>query len=456
MLAEIFKPFIEGSAVSVMARGALERLVSPEWADEVFEATAEKQYTRELLFSSVFSLMVRVVCGQAKTVRRAFLPKAAEIAVSLTSVYNKLQGISPTTSAALVRESGQACARVLDEMGGRRPAWLEGYRVRILDGNCIASTQHRIRELRALGAGALPGKALVVYDPELGCVIDSVPCEDGHAQERALLKDVFPMVQAGELWIEDRNFCTREFLFAVVVQASADILVREHKNLPVVAVRPVKKVGKTPTGRVCEQDVELVSEDGEQILSLRRVTIELDNKTRGGDRQIHLLTSLPKSVKATKVANLYRGRWRIETAFQDLQRDLNSEIRTLGYPRAALFGFCVALVAYNVMALVHGALRAVHGAQRIDEGFSQDYLADELKMTHRGMQLAIPDPHWRGFAEMTDRRFAEVLLYLAKHVKLEHFPKARRKKPAKPPPKKKSDPNTPHVSTAKLLAKRKK
>jgi len=319
----------------------------------------------------------------------------------------------------------------------------------------LAATEHRIEELRALGAGALPGKSLVVYDPERGCVLDVVPCEDGHTQERALLSEILPMVQKGELWIEDRNFCTRRFLFGVVAGREAQVLVREHKNLPVVELGAVRPVGKTETGRVFEQDVELVSEDGEQTLRLRRVIVSLKGRTRDGDRELRLLTGLPRAIKATKVAKLYRGRWRIETAFQELERDLHSEIRTLGYPRAALFGFCVALVAYNVMALVYGALRAQHGAQKIEDEFSHYYLAGELQMTYDGMMVAIPEEHWRVFAQMTDRQFIRVLMFLASHVNLQLFPKARRG-PKKPPPKKQTDPGRPHVSTARILADRKK
>ena len=33
-------------------------------------------------------------------------------------------------------------------MGGALPALLPGFPVKILDGNCIAGTEHRIRELR--------------------------------------------------------------------------------------------------------------------------------------------------------------------------------------------------------------------------------------------------------------------------------------------------------------------
>lgn len=452
-LKDIFQPFVQKSAVSVMARAALERLVSPAWIDEVFEKTTDGQYTRTLLFSSVFALMVRVVFGQSKSIRWAYLPKAQEIAVSLTSVYNKLNGLTPTTAAGLVRESGRACAQAIDEMGGRRLPWLEGYAIRILDGNCLAATDHRLKELRTLGAGALPGKALVVYDPERGCVRDLVPCEDGHAQERALLTELLPMVHPGELWIEDRNFCTRRFLFGVADRGGL-FLVREHKHLPVVARGPERSVGKTPTGHVSEQEVEVRSEDGERVLLLRRVIVRLKGRTRDGDRRLFLLTTLPKNIRATKVANLYRGRWRIETAFQELERDLHSEICTLGYPRAALFGFSVALVAYNIMALVYGALRAQHGAEKIDEEFSHYYLAGELQLVHAGMMIAIPEEHWHAFAKMSERQFAAVLLLLASQVNLKLFPKSRRG-PKKPPPKKKLDSRTPHVSTARILAERK-
>jgi len=57
--------------------------------------------------------------------------------------------------------------------------------------------------------------------------------------------------------------------------------------------------------------------------------------------------------------------------------------------------------------------------------------------------------------KMTDREFAAVLLDLAAHVDLKLFPKTRRG-PKKKPPKRKVDKKTPHVSTARILAQRKK
>lgn len=455
MLAEIFRPFVEQAAPSVMVRGALERLLSPKWVDEAFERLADRQYTRELLFSSLFGLMVRVVIGQAKSIRWAYRMTAEQIGVSLTSVYNKLNGIAPETSAGLVREAGHACAEAIDAMGGGRRALLPGFAIRILDGNCLAATEHRIRELRRSAAGALPGKSLVVYDPDRGCVLDVVACADGYTQERALLTEIVSRVAPGEVWVADRNFCTRGFVCDVVARGG-HVVLREHKNVPVTEESGVRFVGKCETGGVFEQDVSLSSEDGASTVRLRRVRLALKSKTRDGDSILDLLTSLPsEQVGAVKVANLYRKRWTIETAFQELERDLRSEIRTLGYPGAALFGFCVALIAYDVMALVYAALRAEHGAERIDEQFSHYYLAGDLELTHVGMMIALPAEHWRAFADMSPERFVAALLWLASHIDLKRYAKARRG-PKKVPPLRKSDPATPHVSTARLLSRRKK
>ena len=93
----------------------------------------------------------------------------------------------------------------------------------------------------------------------------------------------------------------------------------------------------------------------------------LNAQTRDGEKAIVILTNLPKTrADARLIAELYRKRWRIETMFQELEAHLHSEVNTLGYPKAALFGFCVALVAYNTLAVIKAALRAEHGEETIE------------------------------------------------------------------------------------------
>ncbi len=86
-----------------MARGMMERILNPAQLNEWFENTAQEQYTRELLFSSVFDIMSQVVCGTHSSVHAAHQASEEKISVSVTSVYNKLNGIEANTSAELVR-----------------------------------------------------------------------------------------------------------------------------------------------------------------------------------------------------------------------------------------------------------------------------------------------------------------------------------------------------------------
>jgi hypothetical protein len=90
---------------------------------------------------------------------------------------------------------------------------LAGYRVKILDGNWLAGREHRLAETRSQTAAPLPGKALAVFDPALDVIVDLEPSADAYTQERAVLPAVLERVQPGELWIADRNFCSRGLLW---------------------------------------------------------------------------------------------------------------------------------------------------------------------------------------------------------------------------------------------------
>jgi IS4 transposase len=136
-------------------------------------------------------------------------------------------------------------------------------------------------------------------------------------------------------------------------------------------------VGRVDTGKVFEQPIRVTDASGKEW-HFRRIRVLLNQVTRDGDKEIDVLTNLPKEVvSAKKIAESYRGRWTIETAFQELTEHLTSEINTLGYPPAALFGFCVALVAYTVLAVVKAALASVHGIETIEKKVSGYYIADE-------------------------------------------------------------------------------
>lgn len=449
MLEQVYDRFVKKAPVVVMVRGILERVLSPASLNELYDRVADKQYTRDLLFSSVFELMNLVVCRIQPSINSAYQDNKEEILTSVTSVYNKINGIDTTTSQAIVRETAAKMAESIHDIKGTRTPWLPGYRIKVLDGNCIEATEHRLEVLRTTSSGALPGKSLVIYEPELEMATDVFPCEDGHAQERSLLGEVLPRIAIRDVLLMDRNFCVRDFLHGIIAQ-QAYFIVRQHKGLPWEEDGEEKYIGKSEGSKLYEQWV-IVKDSAGNKKRFRRIRIVLKNATRDGDKELCLLTNLPKSsAHARQIALMYRKRWTIETAFQELEEHLHSEINTLGHPKAALFGFCVALVSYNVLAVVKAALRSVHDEDTIANKVSGYYLAGHLARTYEGMVIAVEEEKWNVFYKIDSASFAEMLLQLAANVNLAKFKKHKRGV-KKPVPKRSLTDGKPHVSTARLL-----
>jgi hypothetical protein len=190
LLDRVFEPFLKAAPVCVMARGVLQRILDPHHIDQLFTRTAQRQYTNELLFSALVDLMARVVLGQEPSVHAAYRKLEDQLPVSDQSIYNKLQHVELAVSAALVRDSARRVVPVIRALRASLPPLLPGYRVKFLDGNHLAATEHRLEELRLTWAAPLPGTVLAVLDQEDMTVTDVVLTEDGHAQERSLLDEV--------------------------------------------------------------------------------------------------------------------------------------------------------------------------------------------------------------------------------------------------------------------------
>jgi Transposase DDE domain len=452
-LSSIFERFAEKSPVTVIIRAMMEVVLADNYLDDLFDATAQKGYTKELLFSTLVKMMTEVVCSTSQSIGSVYKAMAEEIGVSKTAVYDKLNRLEPCVSQALLRETALKMKAIIDTVGISSPGLLPNYRVKILDGNSLGATEHRLAVLRSTSAGALPGKSIVVLEPDLGIATDMFPCEDGHAQERSLLSDVLETVESGDLWIGDRNFCTNGFIFGIV-EKKASFLIRQHKGLPWQPTTEMVFEGKTGDGEVFSQDV-LLEYCGIK-LSCRRIVVKLDQPTRDGETEIALLTNLPSSkVNSILISELYKKRWRVETLFQVATQIFHCEIKTLGYPRAALFSFCMALVTYNLFSCLKAVLSSVHGTDRIEGKLSYYYLADNLEGTYRGMMIALPPEQWEGFGQMDLTQFSALLQDWARQVNISAFTSAPRK-PKKKKPKPPYDPQHPHVSTARLLAKKKK
>jgi hypothetical protein len=311
MLGKVFARFVEKRPISVMVRGTLERVLGADQLDAWFARTAQKQYTRTVLFSTVYDILSQVVFRIKPSIRAAYRDHEDQVGASLISLYNKLNGVETHTSAELVRSSAAVLTPLIEQLDGARAPWLPGYRVKIIDGNCLEASDRRLKALREVQGGALPGKSLVVSEPTYGLVRDVFPCADGHAQERSLLGLVLETVHADDRWIQDRNFCPCAFL-CEIDRRGAGFITRQHAGLPFERVNVLRSVGRIDTGRVAEQRVQVRDAQGGVHL-FRRIRVQLDQATRDGDRVLSILTNLPlRKASAKRVARLYRQRWTLE------------------------------------------------------------------------------------------------------------------------------------------------
>jgi IS4 transposase len=431
-LPSILDRFVAGSPLTVMVRAALDRLVDEVVVDEIFEKTAVSQYTRELALSHLVDVMLDVATGVQPSPRAAFRARELDRLVSPKAFYGKLNRMEPDIAVAVVAHTAAQARAVITASGGTLDEPIAGDSARILDGNVLSGSEHRIAVLRKTRAAGLPGKLLALFEPATGLVLQYVPCEDAYTQERALLDLV--EIEAGQLWIADRNFCVRRFLERIV-SSGAFLLMRRHgSTLPFTPEGELRHVGRVETGAVFEQAIAVEGLGAERVSTLRRIVLVLDKPTTDGDSEIELITNLPASVVATIGCEVYRERWQIERHFQTLTDLLHCEIPALGQPRAALFAFGMSLVASHALAMVEASLRAVHGEEPVKE-LSRWQFVDEVSHVYRGMMLAIPPSHWELLRTTTAAEMAATLNAVATHVRIDRMRKSRRgpKKPRNTP-----------------------
>lgn len=435
--------------VCVMLRALLENAFSSERLDRLFEQTAQTQQNKRLLFSTVVDIMGLVAMKIHPTVHAAYQARRKEVDVTAKALYDKLQRTEPRVSQMIVRDSAAQLRDIQAKLKTPRRELLAGYRVKVVDGSHLRRTERRLEELRLLNAAPLPGHCLVVLDPQAKLMTDVFPCEDAHAQERTLLPALLETVRLNDLLIMDRNLCTMQVLLEIK-RREAFFAIREHKgSLRGQLVGKRKKIGRSETGMVYEQELRLLGTEGDVLATLRRVTVELDHPTRDGEREINVISNLPSSVTGLRIAELYRKRWTIETAFQELAANFAGEIETLGYPRAALFAFSMALVSFNLLSVVLTAMRT--GAAPAAPEISIYYVCDEIAHVYRGLDLILDPSTWtEAYANLTAAQLARTLERLAAAIDLSRYRKHKRG-PKKPPPRMKKA-NRNHISTARVLA----
>jgi hypothetical protein len=310
----------------------------------------------------------------------------------------------------------------------------------------IKLRQHNADSNRsATNPSPLAGFAPVVYEPEYRLMTDAILCEDVYAQERSLFPRLLELAKPNQLCFADRNFCCSNYLIGLEKRDSF-FVIRQHANIPFTAAAETVFVGTSETGDVFEQKRSVKNPETEESIEVRRVEVKLKSKTRDGDILLSILSNLPEDIFGTEMADSYHGRWKIETAFQEIEKILEGESQTLYYPSAALFRLCVSYVSYNLLQCLTKTIEVTHPQE--PRKVSSYYVAGDVVATYEGMLLVTEPEDWQDFSQWSPKTMAVLLLNLGQQVDYKRYEQ-------NPPPKRKENrkqvPRGNHVATKRIL-----
>jgi hypothetical protein len=256
------------------------------------------------------------------------------------------------------------------------------------------------------------------------------------------------VMQKDELLVGDRLYGYADFLKGIARKESY-FIIRHHAAMVPKPTTELSPGERSETGMVFEQQVQV----GEK--TYRMIVVQLDQLTREKESEIRILSNLSKEhASAVPIAQIDRLRWTLEGTFKELTQSVRCELKSLGYPRAALLTFALAVCAVNTLRVVTRALEESQGQEYPEEEVSSYYVVNELVLVNEGMDVVVPQQAWEGFHVASASEMAEWLLEVAKRADWKKYRKSKRG-PKKEVEKIKATKQTTHRSTFRLLEAKK-
>jgi hypothetical protein len=177
--------------------------------------------------------------------------------------------------------------------------------------------------------------------------------------ENALMREVLPNLQAGDLIVADRHFAGAN-LYAEYLAGGQEFITRKHPRLKVGRLRKIKKHDRNdfvtelrilPRHRRADESLP-------EVVRVRmiRVTVGI----RGKQTTIWLVTSLLDAEKypADEIAKLYAARWKVETLIRELKVTCGADVLRSKKPDGIRKEFAARMMAMNMvrMLMIEAAL----------------------------------------------------------------------------------------------------
>jgi PHD/YefM family antitoxin component YafN of YafNO toxin-antitoxin module len=425
--------FVEQSPAAVMARLVMQCALHAEWVDDALRGDNDPdgEQTRELLCSQIVAAMDALVARQRPRSPQWSRPYALpQLGPAVAKLHDSMSRLRPDWGRALLKDGVGVLLGAGSRFGRRGETSVGGYQLRVLDGErtamkCTPGPHGCVHEIAAdePAAGTFAKlRALPVYAPESGMIVDLVPYERGQIHERAFIGSLLESVGDNELWMVRGRFGA-DALMGGWPRVGSAFVMQDHGCAPTYqTLDDPRDVGELDGGRVYEQRVVLAGDpqtsptfrriewrdgkDGEQAASALAILTNVPNSRLDAHAIVQLLRTQPERITSLSMDAVFNG-----VALAEVP------------PRAALLAAAILAIAHNTLVAMVNAVDGELGlgARDIDRLCIQ--MASGVCETYKGMMIALPPEYWRRYDQMIVPEVGEIVCCLADHVD----PRSRRR-----------------------------
>ena len=337
---------------------------------EVFDAHRGRCYQDELTFATLVRVIRDALMLHGGSANRAIgdAVDAGRLEAAPSGVYRKLGNLPPDLSQALLsRGTARLAALAADAAVRTLPACFDELDVIVVDGKKLKRAAKRVLAARAFTSGSLLGaKLLVALSLRSGLAVAMNASEDGERNDVPLVGGLLGQLRAARL-AAAAEAATRPFLF-VADRQFADLNLPElfTKDGDHFLLRCAKTLKFQPDPQRAEQSG--VDQDGRTFTQawgwigsakdkrrryVRRITLPRPDQN---DDDVILITDLldESAYPAAELLGLYRLRWNIEQAFQQVT-EVFALAKLIGAsPRGIIFQGALCLLIYNMTLTIKG------------------------------------------------------------------------------------------------------
>jgi hypothetical protein len=425
-----------------LAQGMIElfdHVLDDDLCGEVFDAHRGRCYEDELTFPTLVRVIRDALVLHGGSANRAILDavEAGRLGAAPSGVYRKLSNLPPALSQALLSRGTARLAPLAAAAGASRvlAACFDDLDVIVIDGKQLKKAAKRLLSTRAYSSGSLLGaKLLVALSLRSGLAVAMNASEDGERNDVPLVgglleqmqmlraaaatttavatatTDAAPAPARPFLFVADRQFADLN-LPALFTKDGDHFLLRCQKTLTFQGdpSRPAQ-CGVDEAGRAFTQAWGWIggTEDQRQRRRrryVRRITLPRPDQK---DDDIILITDLleESAYPAADLLGLYRLRWNIEQAFQQVT-EVFALAKLIGCtPRGIIFQGALCLLIYNLTLTIKGYVAGAGQKQASEvstENLFYDLSRELIAWSVLGDDAALPPPAPRDPAAMRQR-----------------------------------------------------